>query len=192
MAVVGAGSARNTSVSQGRLSACQSSVSRIRIGPWLVRGGPLGSGPTASSPSSRHVLMCLYQAFSKKQESCWPCEYADGRQSARGRASRGEGWPATRGDALTQAMADARRSFQWCALEPEVVFSGFRASPTRAPSPAHELEIFLCALFELRNGSDRVTYCFLHSLTHCRARASHRCAQAVASGEATRSRHKYC
>jgi len=41
------------------------SVSRIRIGPWLVRGGPLGSGPTASSPSSRHVLMCLYQAFSK-------------------------------------------------------------------------------------------------------------------------------
>jgi len=50
-----------------------------------------------------------------------------------------------------------------------LVFSGFRASPTRAPSPAHELEIFLCALFELRNGSDRVTYCFLHSLTHCRA-----------------------
>ena len=99
--------------------------------------------PTASSPSSRHVPMASIK-HSLKQESCWPCEYADGRQSARGRASRGEGWPATRGDALTQAMPGDPFRFSG-ALEPACV-SGFRASPTRAPSPAHELEIFLCAL----------------------------------------------
>ena len=55
----------------------------------------------------RDMCRCASIKHSLKQESCWPCEYADGRQSARGRASRGEGWPATRGDALTQAMPPA-------------------------------------------------------------------------------------
>jgi len=91
----------------------------------------------------RDMCRCASIKHSLKQESCWPCEYADGRQSARGRASRGEGWP--RGNARRCPYAsDAAGDPQWCRLSP-LVFPDSSATPTRAPSPAHELEFFLCA-----------------------------------------------